>query len=299
MSEAAGAVSAGASGGNAEVSGQAGAAGAVVEGASGAGVKGAQESKPVAAHWTDSFDPGLKDYVTNKGFQDPKMLLESYVNLEKLRGVPQERLLKLPDSADAPEWNDVYSKLGKPPTPEGYGFIVNEGADKTFADWAKNTFHQLNLSTTQAQSLIEQLKEFDSVQTVHEQEKYAIEVQEQTKALQKEWGAAYQQNIARAQAAYRSFGLPDSALKALEGAMGFDGVMKFMHNIGSRIGEHGFVSGQSGQGFGDGVILTPSQAKSRIQALKSDPEFTSRYIKGDVKARSEMSRLHEMAAASD
>jgi len=41
-------------------------------------------------------DEGLRGYVQTKGFKDPGALAESYRNLEKLQGVPQERLLKLP-----------------------------------------------------------------------------------------------------------------------------------------------------------------------------------------------------------
>jgi len=252
-----------------------------------------------SSKWTETFDSDMKDYVTNKGFTDPKAVLESYRNLEKLRGVPQERLLKIPEAADAPEWNEVYSKLGKPATPEGYGLMSKGEEDGGFTDWAKDTFHKLNLTTSQGQSIVEQFNEFKNSQEVHEQERYTMDVQDQTKALQKEWGNAYQQNIARAQHAYRTFGLSDKAVSALEKSIGFDGTMKFMHDLGSRISEHGYVSGETPRGFGDSVILTPDQARARISALKNDPDFTNKYIKGDVKARSEMSRLHEMASASD
>lgn len=251
------------------------------------------------SNWSDSFDPDLKEYVSSKGFQDPKSVLESYRNLEKLRGVPADRLLKLPDQPDAPEWKDVYSKLGTPATPEGYEFQKNADGDNSFTDWASENFHKLNLTKSQGQELAKQYNDFVTAQQNEQAEQHNVQTQEQTVKLKKEWGAAYNQNVMKAQAAYRTFGIPDAAVTALEKSMGFDGTMKFMFDIGLRLGEHAFVGGGNSQSFGDNQIFTPSQAKAKIAALKSDTDFSARYLKGDTKAREQLTRLHEMAAASD
>ena len=248
--------------------------------------------------WTEGLPADLQEYVSGKGFQDTKAVLESYRNLEKLRGVPQERLLKLPESPEAEGWNDVFMKLGKPATSEGYGLEVAEGGDPAFTNWAKDNFLELNLTKEQGTGLIEKFKAFTADVEAREQEAYTLEVQEQTQTLKREWGGAYEQNIARAQSAYRQFGLNDKALSSLEKAVGFDGVMKFMLDLGSRVGEHGYVGSTGSDGFGD-TILTPVQAKEKIKALKADPDFRVRYLKGETKAKAELSRLHQMASASD
>ncbi len=255
----------------------------------------AQAAAPAAGKWTDSLNPEFKEYVTAKGFQDPAAVLDSYRNLEKLHGVPRERLLKLPETAEASEWNEVYSKLGKPATPDGYGLKASEGGDPAFTDWAKGTFHKLNLTSEQGQKIVQQFQEFTSAQETEAKAQYTADIQKQNATLQKEWGAAYNQNVARAQQAYRTFGLQDNAVKALETAIGFDGVMKFMHSLGEKIGEHSFVAGDGAQTFGEGSVLTPDQARSKIDALKMDGSFRDRYLKGDVKARAEMERLHKQA----
>ncbi len=252
-----------------------------------------------AGKWTDGFDADLKEYVTQKGFQDPKTVIDSYRNLEKLRGVPQERLLKLPDAnagADAPEWNDVYSKLGKPPTPEGYGLKARDPNNAGFTDWAKDTFHKMNLTTTQGQELVKQFDAFNQSQQAAINEAHTAKVTQQTTALKQEWGAAYQQNISRAQMAYKQFGIPDTAIDSLEQSIGFDGVMKLFHKLGTQVGEHEFISGGPGNaGFGEGTILTPEQANARIKSLKQDQQWASAYVKGGVKERAEMERLMKMA----
>ena len=267
-------------------------------GTSSAAATAAAASAP-AGKWSDGFDSDLKDYVTQKGFQDPKAVLESYRNLEKLRGVPENRLLKLPDAPDAPEWNDVYSKLGKPATPEGYGLKPKDANNAGFTKWATDAFHKLNLTTEQGQKLVEQFNSFNASQQAEIGAAHTAKVQAQVEGLKKEWGAAYNQNVARAQSAYRQFGIPDAAIDSLEQSIGFDGVMKLFGKLGSQVGEHSFVGGDQGnQSFGEGVILTPDQANARIKALKQDTTWANNYLKGSVKERQEMDRLIKMANPS-
>ena len=259
-------------------------------------VTSSADVKPQSTSWSDSLDADLKDYAHTKGFQDPKTILESYRNLEKLRGVPQERLLKLPETPDAPEWNDVYTKLGKPGSAEEYGIEVDKD-NPAFGEWAKETFHGLNLTKDQANALLAKYNDFVTIQHNESAEQFNQRVAEQEKVLRKEWGAAYEQNKARAQRAYREFGLPDEAVDALERVMGHDGVMKFMSRLGERIGEHEYAGGQSASS--SSTIYTPEQAMARISNLKKDSEWTAKFLNGGIKEREEMERLMKMANPSD
>lgn len=243
--------------------------------------------------WIEGFSPEQADYIATKGFQSPQAVLESYMNLEKLRGVPQERLLKLPESPDADGWQAVYSKLGKPETPEGYDIQVAEGGDENFAKWAKEAFHKLNLTKSQAQGFIEKLVDYNTQNEITATEQYKANVQKQEMNLRKEWGSAYHQNVANAQRAYKAFGIPDNAVAALEKEMGFDGLMKLMNDIGSKMGEDAYIDGVRSREFGD--VLTPEQARAKISNLKRDSEFTKKFLAGDTEARAKMSRLHQMA----
>jgi hypothetical protein len=254
-----------------------------------------QPAGAASGKWYDTYDADTKDYLTQKGFQDPKAVVDSYRNLEKLRGVPQERLLKLPEAGDEKGLSEVFEKLGKPATPEGYGLQAKDPNKPGFTDWAKGAFHKLNLTSQQGQELVKQFNEFSQAQEQASAAEHTAKVQEQVGALKKEWGAAYNQKVARAQAAYRQFGIPDAAIDSLEKTIGFDGVLKLFDTLGSKVGEHSFVAGDPGQSFGEGVILTPEQANARIKALKGDTEWSNRYLKGDVKARQEMERLFKMA----
>lgn len=255
-----------------------------------------------APKWTDSFDADMKEYVTAKGFQDPKSVLESYRNLEKLRGVPQERLLKLPDpqAADADKaMSEVFEKLGKPPTAEGYGLQPKDPNNAKFTDWAKDTFLKLNLTATQGQELVKQFNAYNEAIEGETKAAHTEKVKAQVGVLRKEWGGAFEQNVARAQNAYRQFGIPDAAIDSLEQSIGFDGVMKLFHRLGTQVGEQEFISGNTATPIGKDMVLTPDQANARIKALKQDGEWVRRYLAKDVKAVDEMTRLMQMANPSD
>lgn len=305
MSEAAGAAMGGtggegAGGGSAAANNGASAGGASGEGAGNLNVNAGGDGGIKVTPWTDSLSPELQEYVTTKGFKDPTTVLESYRNLEKLRGVPQDRLLKLPDSPDAPEWKDVYSKLGTPATPNDYGLEPSEGGDENFLNWAKETFHGLNLTKDQAHKLVEKFNEYAVQKTQTSQTDYSENVKTQEMELKKEWGSAYHQNIAQAQAAARAFDVPGEAIDALEKSIGFDGTMKFLSNIGKKLGEAAFHGGNQRQGFGEaGEILSPSQAQAKITALKQDPTFVQKYLAGETAAKERLSRLHKMAYPDD
>jgi len=251
----------------------------------------------ISKDWTNNFSEDQKAFVTNKGFKDAASVLDSYVNLEKLRGVPQDRLLKLPETADAPEWADIHTKLGKPASADGYG-IKSEGDNTAFSDWAKDAFFKNNITKTQAEGLLANLADFSTGQETSNAESYETEVANADIQLKKDWGTAYHQNIASAQRAAKEFGIPENAIDALEIAIGFDGTMKFMHSIGTKLGEAGFVAGNPMTGFGESAVLTPQQAIAQIGILKKDSSFVAKYTTGDSDAKAKMSRLHQMAYPS-
>lgn len=251
-------------------------------------VSGAQSTP---TEWTTGFNEDTKAFVQNKGFKGAGDVVESYRNYEKLMGVPKDRLLKLPDKVDAPEWKDVWGKLGVPKEAKEYAIT---GEDTAFVDWAKNTFHQLNIPRQAGEALVNKYAEFSKgIQDAKTSQRQAQQV-EQDVALKKEWGMAHDQNVALGKKAVQAFGLTADVIDKLEGAMGYSGVMKFMQALGSKLGEHGFVDGNTRISFQNGA-LSPDQAKSRITELKKDTDFTRRYVAGDMAAREEFEKLHRYA----
>lgn len=244
--------------------------------------------------WTHGMNDGHKAYVSQKGFKDPVSVLDSYINMEKLMGVPQDRLLKLPSKPDDPAWGDVYERLGRPRDPKEYQLEIPKGGDETFAGWARSAFHELGLSKSAGEKLAAKWNEYvQGTQTQRTQvtaQKAALE----EAGLKKEWGAAFDKHVAMAQNAAKSFGLDGDTLDRLESSMGYVGALKFLHGMASRVGEAQFVSGGSG-GKGYNGVMPPDAARGRIEALRGDSDFVRRYAAGESSAKEEMERLHKMA----
>lgn len=237
-------------------------------------------------------DEGLRGYVQTKGFKDVGVLADSYRNLEKLVGVPQDRLVRLPDKSDAPEWDDVYSRLGRPDKPEGYE--LNFDGDAAFASRMATKMHALGISKSAAQGLNAEwntyVGELIEADTREKQQKDATDMQ----ALKTEWGNDYAKHEELARRAGREFGLAEAEFQAISSALGSSKTLKLFQSIGAKMAEPGaFDPGQSrASSFG----LTPDAAKAQINVLMGDKDWTAKYLGGDKAAAAEMTRLQQIAA---
>lgn len=245
---------------------------------------------PAAGSWYDSIEDGdLKGYVQNKGWKDPVELANGYRNLEKLLGGEKVPLPKGADDAEG--WSRVYDALGRPKSADEYSLAVPEGGSPEFAKAAAGKFHELGLSKTQAEALTTWYNEQAQTQISGMQQAQAAKVEQDMQALRGEWGQAWDENVELGRRAARQFGLDAGKLEALENAFGTGEMLKFMSKIGRGLTEHTFEGGRSTNSFG----MTPEAAKQRINALREDRDFTSKYLAGNTDARSEMQRLMEVA----
>lgn len=262
-------------------------------GASGGSGSGGNADGSGAGDWTVGLDDSTRGFVQNKGWKGPADVLTSYQNLEKLVGA-QEHLVKLPTKADDVEgWNAVYAKLGRPEKPEGYKIEVpKENGNPEFAEWAKGTFHSLGLSAKQGETLVAKWNEMQAAAVQKQQQDFQASTETDNTKLKQEWGAAYDDKNKFADAAVKQFGMTQEQMNALRQSMGFANAMKFLSNIGEKVGEHGFVTG--GQGNKSGAY-TPEAAREKIKSLTADPEWRAKYIGGSAEHRAEMQRLQQMA----
>ena len=281
----AGGVDGAANGGNAGAAGAAGAGGTVP----GADSKGG--TTVAAFDWkTLNLDPAAQNVVEAHQWKGPADLLGSYTNLQKAMGIRSgdpSRVLILPKDGDAPEaWNDVFTKLGRPATPEEYGLPVPDGQPKEFAGEVSKWFHELGIPKGAAVKLAERWNAKTAEMVTAQQAKVATEQTAQIEALKSEWGTNYDANTLLVDKAATAFGMGQKELTALKTAMGPAGAMKFLHTIGSKLGVEGsFVEGS---GNGGTLSMTPAQAQAELARLKSDKGFVEMWgSKTDPKARSE------------
>ncbi|MGE0533153.1 MAG: hypothetical protein AB7P35_17730 [Hyphomonadaceae bacterium] len=245
----------------------------------------------------------LRGYLEVKGFKGvtAEELLEnvvgSYRALEKMRGVPAERLLTLPENLeDAEAMRPIYERLGlaAPETSDAYGFVTMEGADPTFAKAAEDAFHKAGIPPRYAKAMAEWWNGYSAQM----QGAVLKEAEEETALelgrLKAEWGGGYDEKVEKARRAVRHLGLSEEHLQSIETATGAADLYRVFASAHDRMGlaEAAFVEGGAKN---SGFALTPEAAKIKIEELKSNREWAGRYLAGDKAAIAEMRRLQEIA----
>ena len=253
------------------------------------------QTPPPAADWQTGFSDEQRGFVSTKGFKAPADVLDSYKNLEKLMGSGPDRLLKLPEKMDDDAAiMPIFDRLGRPGKAEEYKLPIPDGQDTKFADAVKPVMHKLGLTQKQAEGMTKWWNDTQAAAMTAHTDTQQTERGQQLDGLRKEWGAAYEQNIGAARRAAAEFGFDKDAIDIIENSMGLARTLKLFNDIGSKVGESAFHTGET-TGFGG--TLSPAQARGEIAALKGDAEFRKKYIAGDRAARTRMDQLHLWASA--
>lgn len=255
------------------------------------------------ASWTDSLGEDAKVFVAGKGWKEPGEAIQSYRALEQHVGVPADRLVKLPvDPESKEEWDQVYTRLGRPEKADEYEFPETEpvnGLDlaQHFRGWAFET----GLNKRQATALFTKYRELATQQEEAVAQAYKEDVAKQEGELRSEWGLAYEEHIQDARRFGRAFGLSEDWLAELESVPGVDykGLLKGAAKIGRALREHSMPEGDREPGQ---IGLTPDGAKAQIGRLQADEAFMKIYLNGEGEAHKEavrrMNELHKMAYPS-
>lgn len=242
------------------------------------------------ADWVEAItDTDLKGYVQNKGFKDPGALADSYRNLEKMVGVPKERLLKLPEKGDDPEWGNVWHRLGRPEKADEYQLQGDEALIKRFGE----VFHGANLTRTQANAINEAWNGYVSELVATEEAEFQARDRKELEELKTRWGGDFDKHAEFGRRAGQEFGLNEADFKAVSDALGPGKTLELFHKIGSKLGEAKPFDAAGGQSF---TSMTKEQAQQKINQLMQDRDWTSRYLNGGVAEREEMDKLSKAAA---
>jgi hypothetical protein len=195
-----------------------------------AGAPAAPASSGSPAAWTEGLDDDAKKFIEAKGFKSP---------------------------ADALK---VLRESAPPETPDAYQLPVPDGEDPAFAKSVAPLMHAAGLSAAQATKLAEgwnQMQAAARAQAAQAEEAAVREAnalnERQEAELRREWAEAFDANSEYARRAVAQFIPGDAAAKqkaveALEGALGYSGVMKMWAGIGALIKEgtaHGMGQGRS------------------------------------------------------
>lgn len=263
---------------------------------------GGQADQPTEKQWYEGADADTIGYIQNKKWDNPLKAVEGYRNLEKFHGVPADQLIKLPKPDDAEGWNGVYNRLGRPESPDKYGFDdikLPEGAqlDKEFVGYFDQAFHKVGLTKAQRDAAVVAYAEYEQKWAQEQETKLAQEKTIQIDALKKDWGDKFDERVALAKRAFKAF-VPDGVDKeevasALEASLGTAIVAKMFANLADRLGEDKFHDDgdKSTSGFGYSREQAINDKNTLTKEISSDPARLALYNQGKGNDYDKMQRL--------
>lgn len=272
-------------------------------GANNGGNNGGGDNTPAPWH-TDkalNLDQETVGFITTRGWDKlsagaaTAAAIKSYREAAKHVGAPPEELVRLPKDANAPEWNGVYTRLGRPEKAEGYDFSAikfGDGSelDPEFVTNFRNEAFAANLSKDAANRTLTSLVKFLDGVDANERATTEAALNEERAKLNKDWGPNKDANKLVAQNAVRALGLDPEIINVLEGVVGYAKVMEAMRQVGVKLGEDKFVRNDSNRN----AVMTRGEAASRKASLMADNEWSKRYLNGGVKEREEMTALNRI-----
>ena len=241
-----------------------------------------QESAP-ASDWKSTIPEEIRGHASLEHINDIGALAKSYVHAQQMVGADK---VALPGkSATEDEWGEVYKKLGRPESPDGYQFEINnvpEGAelDEGMVEWFKETAHKAGMNPRQAQAMLDAYNEM----TFSQYESTGVEAQarvEQVEAeLRKEYGQAFDDKIALANGVLAEFGNPEiTEVQLADGTMLGDhpDIIRMLSNMGTYLREK--VGEDTLEGVRTSGGVTPNDAQTKVKELTqaNSPYWDSRH----------------------
>ena len=220
-----------------------------------------EQPTTVAKSWKDAISQEYRDDQNIQKFTEIDALAKSYINATKMIG--QDKMVIPNNNSTEDQWNEVYTKLGRPESAEKYKLEaksdvvpMDEGAIKSFADQS----HKLGLNNKQAQGILEFYK--NSMEGTAKQAQVDTETAQaqSTQELRQEWGRDFEAKIKQAGA------LAQANINA--------DVLDMPLQNGTRLGDHPEII----KGFAkianmmseDKIISTESESVNTVKDLESE-----------------------------
>ena len=149
--------------------------------------------------WKDSISEAYRNDPSIEKFTEIDALAKSYINATKMIG--QDKIV-IPNKNSTEEvWQEAYTKLGRPETPDQYNLKVesdvvkmDDNAIKSFAEQS----HKLGLNSKQAEGILNFYK--DNMEGIAQQSKIDTETAQaqSEQVLRQEWGRDFDAKVKQA-----------------------------------------------------------------------------------------------------
>jgi hypothetical protein len=233
----------------------------------------APDPAPAPAATTFTLPPELANHpIVTKYKGDPIEITRALIEVQDLIG-PEKIILPSKD-ANEDEWNKrVWNRLGRPEKADGYALPTDLQIpkdlpiDERLVTNFKGAAHKLGLLPHQVAGMYkwfitEQIAGLENMKTSGT----AARNEAETK-LRREYGAAFDQNIALGEKVLNSFGDPELVSFLKKNGLNNDpNMIRFLAKMGSAFSEDQLV------GKPKGLTMTPEEAQAEIAKIKGDPK---------------------------
>jgi len=214
--------------------------------------------------WKDSISEDFRNDPNIEKFTEIDALAKSYINATKMIG--QDKLVIPTNNSTEDQWNEVYSKLGRPESADKYSLDakseiveMDEGAIKSFAEQS----HKLGLNNKQAQGILEFYK--NNMEGTAQQSRIDTETAQtqSEQQLRQEWGRDFEGKVKQAGALAKANINPE--------------VLDMQLQDGTRIGDHPEII----KGF---AKIAGMMSEDKILSSESENTNTSKDIESEISA---------------
>ena len=214
------------------------------------------------ASWKSSISEEFRNDPNIEKFTEIDSLAKSYINATKMIG--QDKLVIPTNNSTEDQWNEVYSKLGRPESADKYSLDatseivqMDDNAIKSFAEQS----HKLGLNNKQAQGILEYYK--NNMEGTAQQSRIDTETA-QTQAeqqLRQEWGRDFEGKVKQAGALAKANIDPE--------------VLDMTLSNGTRLGDHPDII----KGF---AKIAGMMSEDKILSTESENVNTSKDIESEI-----------------
>lgn len=219
-------------------------------------------------------------------------IAKSYRELQKLHGgITADQVVRIPDpgSPNAAEQAAAFwERMGRPKDATGYNLADVQGVPEGLLEAAKAAGLNSNMPASMLLQFMQGISGHFASQAAAAQASTQATAMQQRAALDAEWGANAGKNRWVASRAMDYLGITPEQIAALESVpgVGYAGVYKMLHKLGTDMGEARFVSGNSNPPG----VLSPQQAQDKLTALLGSESWQKRAYSNNEIVRQEALR---------
>lgn len=216
----------------------------------------------------------------NKGWENVGDLLNSYDNAEAYIGVPEDRVLKIPESDDAEGTKAMFQRLGAPADVEGYKFEFAEGVPVDQDMYGRFKEELIGSPQPLTKEQHDFVVGFQVKEAAAQQEAAEAAIKTQNDAdlveLKNKWGSQFEERYDYAERAMRASGMTDDQVTAMQSVLGGPAVAEHFSKFADMMGEDKIAAETGSTSYG----TSPEQVRAEIQDIYSqlkDPKISAEH----------------------